>query len=227
MAWAPTWDMCEAEGVLALLEMCSRPPFEAARARKRPSRRVMTEQRDFAGGDDLASLLWRIASGDRPAFRTLYDAQSPRLYAVAMRITRQPALASDAMHDAFLQVWRNASQFDSARGTPESWLLSLVRYRALDIARNRGREVLRDAMPEQVDPDPDALAQLVQRREAASLHQCLERLEPERRDLVALAFVDGLSHSELAERIKMPLGTVKSWIRRSLIALRACLDGVS
>ncbi len=179
---------------------------------------------DGAGPGDPGALLWLVAAGDRGAFRRLYDQQSPRLYAVALRITRQSALASDAVHDAFLQVWRNAARFDSARGNAEAWLLSLVRYRALDIARRRTREVSDDSVPEFEDPDPDPLSRLQSASEAQALHRCLELLDPERRKLVVMAFVDGLSHGELAARIAAPLGTVKSWIRRSLLSLRSCLE---
>lgn len=178
-----------------------------------------------SGGDDLGGMLWLIAGGDRAAFQRLYRAQSPRLYAVALRITRHPALAADAVHDAFLQVWKNAGQFDGSRGNAEAWLVSLARYRALDIARRRGREVSEEDAPEQVDEDPDALARLQATQEASALHRCLSTLEPDRRRLVVLAFVDGLTHTEAAERLAMPLGTVKSWIRRSLLSLRSCLEG--
>jgi len=173
---------------------------------------------------ESATLLQRTAAGDRGAFRALYEGQSPRLYAVALRITRQSALASDAVHDAFLQVWRNAGRFDPTRGNPETWMTSLVRYRALDIARRRTREVPGDDLPEPEDDAPDPLATLASAREAADLHRCLQGLEPDRRRLVALAFVEGLSHSDLAERLAIPLGTIKSWIRRSLLSLRACLE---
>jgi RNA polymerase sigma-70 factor (ECF subfamily) len=178
---------------------------------------------------DLAELLRRVAAGERGAFRRLYDLQAPRLYAIALRITRQGPLAADAVHDAFLQVWRNAGRFTTARGSPEAWLLSLVRYRALDIARQRGRERFQEVfeLPEQVDEEPDPLERLASSRDAAALHDCLRQLEADRRRLLLLAFVDGLSHSEVAERAGMPLGTVKSWIRRSLQALRLCLDGAA
>ena len=185
--------------------------------------RTDTDQGDAA--TELASLIRRVAAGDRGAFRRIYDLQAPRLHAIALRITRQAPLAADATHDAFLQVWRNAGRFDAARGNPEAWLVSLVRYRALDIARRRGREVPDEDMPEQVDEGPDPLAQLASSRDAAALHACLGQLEGERRRLLALAFVEGLSHSELAERLQIPLGTVKSWIRRSLQSLRLCLEG--
>ena len=187
-------------------------------------RRVMAEA---AATDELAALLPRVAAGDRAAFRRLYDLQAPRLYAVALRVTRQAPLAADAVHDAFLQVWRNAGRFEAARGSPEGWLLSLVRYRALDIARRRGREMSQDDLdlPEPVDEDPDPLQRLASSRDAAALHACLRQIEADRRRLLLLAFVDGLSHSEVAERVSMPLGTVKSWIRRSLQSLRLCLEG--
>jgi RNA polymerase sigma-70 factor (ECF subfamily) len=177
-----------------------------------------------AEAEQLAELLRRVAAGDREAFRRIYDLQAAKLYGVALRITRQAPLASDALHDAMLQVWRNAGRFETARGSPEAWLLSLVRYRALDIVRRRGREAPEEEASEQVDDAPDPLARLASLRDAAALHACLGQLEPERRRLLLLAFVDGLSHTELAERVNMPLGTVKSWIRRSLLALRQCLE---
>ena len=186
----------------------------------------MPDTRPPAASSDLADLLWRVGTGDQAAFRALYDLHASRLYGVAMRITQQPGLAADAMHDAMLQVWRNAGQFDSTRGTPESWLLSLVRYRALDIARTRRREVPGGEMPEPIDDAPGPLDRLETARDAGALHACLAELEEERRRLVLLAFAEGLSHSELASRVGLPLGTVKSWIRRSLAVLRACLDGV-
>jgi RNA polymerase sigma-70 factor (ECF subfamily) len=178
-------------------------------------------------GRALAELLRLIAAGDRVAFRRLYERVGGRLYGVALRITRQAPLAADAVHDAFLQVWRNAARFEVGRGTPEAWLLSLVRYRALDIARRRGRETPSEEMPEPVDEAPDALARLAESEGAAALRACLEQLEAERRRLLLLAFADGLSHSEVAERLGMPLGTVKSWIRRSLQSLRLCLEGAT
>ncbi len=175
----------------------------------------------------LTDLLGRVAAGDRLAFRAIYDGQASHMYAVAMRITRQSALASDAVHDAFLQVWRHAGRFEADRGSPQAWLMSLVRYRALDIARRRGRETSDEAVPERADEDPDPLARLETSRDATALHGCLGQLAPDRRRLVALAFVEGLSHAEVATQLDLPLGTVKSWIRRSLRTLRGCLEGTS
>jgi RNA polymerase sigma-70 factor, ECF subfamily len=172
-----------------------------------------------------AALIGRVAAGDRDAFRRLYDRHAARLNACALRITRQGPLAADAVHDAFLQVWRNASQFDPTRGNAEAWLTGLVRYRALDIARRRSREVSDEDAPERVDDDPDPFERLASSRDALALHGCLGQLPVDRRRLVMLAFVDGLTHADLAERTAIPLGTVKSWIRRSLQTLRSCLEG--
>ena len=173
---------------------------------------------------DLVTLLQRCAQQDRAAFRRLYDRQAARLHGIALRITRQPALAADAVHDTFMAVWQHAASFDPARGSAEAWLTSIARYRALDIARRRVREITGVEVPEAADPEPDALARLTGGAEIAALRQCLEALEPDRRALVLRAFVDGLSHSELAQTLAMPLGTVKSTIRRALAALKRCLE---
>jgi RNA polymerase sigma-70 factor (ECF subfamily) len=173
---------------------------------------------------DLATLLRGCAAQDRAAFRALYDRQAARLHGIAMRITRQPALAADAVHDTFIALWQHAGSFDPARGSAEAWLTSIARYRALDIARRRTREVTGIEMPEVADPEPDALAKLTGNAEAESLRQCLEELEPDRRGLVVAAFVDGLSHTELSQQRALPLGTVKSTIRRALAALKRCLE---
>jgi RNA polymerase sigma-70 factor, ECF subfamily len=173
---------------------------------------------------DTAELLSSCANGDRAAFRTLYDRWGARLHGIALRITRQSGLAADATHDAFVQIWQQAHRFDPARGSAEAFLITLLRYRALDIMRRRAREIPGYVAEERADETPDALAQLVGSLEGTQLHRCLSLLDAERRRLVVLAFVEGLSHSELAERLRLPLGTVKSWIRRSLLSLRECLS---
>lgn len=178
---------------------------------------------DSGTHDEVAVLLVRCAQSDKLAFRTLYDQQSALLYGVAMRITRDATLASDAVHDAMLQVWRNAARFDPARGSGRAWLVSLVRYRALDAMGRVKREIRGAEVAEPVDPDPLPLDRLQATREGEALHRCLAEVEPARRHLVVLAFVEGLTHSEVAARVRQPLGTVKSSIRRALLALRSCL----
>jgi RNA polymerase sigma-70 factor, ECF subfamily len=177
----------------------------------------------FRGGEDIAVLLRRCAAGDRAAFRLLYDRWGSRLYGISLRITRQSALAADATQETFVQIWQQAQRFDPARGSAEAFLVSLARYRALDVVRRQSREVPGYEPAEAADETPDALSRLVSTAEGVALHRCLNRLEAERRRLMVMAFVDGLSHSELAERLSVPLGTVKSWIRRSLVSLRECL----
>lgn len=182
------------------------------------------ESNPTSAAQELTELLRRCASADRAAFRRLYELQSPRLYAVALRITRQPALAADAVHDALLQVWQNARRYDPGRGNPEGWLLSLVRYRALDITRRHTREMPGLELPDAADEDPDPLSRLIGSTEGEALHRCLQTLAPERRQLVVMAFLEGLTHNELARRLGQPLGTVKSWIRRALASLKRCLE---
>ena len=173
--------------------------------------------------DDTAALLHRCANGEQAAFRALYDRWAARMHGIALRIVRQPSLAADATHDAFVQVWQQAHRFDPERGSAEAFLVSLVRYRALDIVRRTARETPGYEPEEQEDESPDALSLMVATSEGAALQRCLGRLETDRRRLIVMAFVDGLSHGELAEKLSVPLGTVKSWIRRSLLSLRECL----
>jgi RNA polymerase sigma-70 factor (ECF subfamily) len=176
-------------------------------------------------GSELDSLLVRCAAGDRAAFRQVYDRVGGRLYGVALRMTRSPTLAADAVQDAMVQAWQEAGRFDPARGNAEAWLLALARYRTLDLVRRQGREVPGYVMADQGDDGPSALDTLAEDEQAAQLRGCLARLDQERQRLLTLAFVEGLSHSEIAGVLGQPLGTVKSWIRRGLIALRDCLQG--
>lgn len=179
---------------------------------------------DASSDDDTIALIRGCAVGDQAALGRLYERWSARLYGIALRITRQSSLAADATHDAFVQVWQQAGRFDPMRGSPGSWLISLARYRALDLVRRHGREPTVVDPPDQADDSPDPLAVLASTSEGDALHRCLGRLDGERRQIIQLAFVEGLSHSELAERLRTPLGTVKSWIRRSLLILRECLE---
>ena len=140
-----------------------------------------------------------------------------------MRITNDPELAEDAVHDTFVQVWKRAASFDPERGNAGAWLTGIVRYRAFDIRKPRARERLVRDFPDQEDETPDALARLVRFAEAKALHRCLGLLEPDRRQMLISSYVDGLSREEIARKYELPLGTVKSWIRRSLMRLKRCL----
>lgn len=187
---------------------------------------MLTEQQSTAEEEELPDLLGRIALGDRDAFRLLYERQSARLYGIALRLTRDAGLAADALQEAFFQVWQHAGAFDAARGRAETWLISLLRYRALDLLRRQRREdpVAEPQSPDLRDESPDAIETLSRQHEADALRRCLETLPADRRALLTAAFLDGFSHQELAQRLKTPLGTIKSWIRRSLAALKECLE---
>ena len=174
--------------------------------------------------DDLPRLLASVAGGDRAALRSVYERQAVRLFGVANAILRDRDVAADAVQDAFLRISRRAGQFDPARGTAQAWLAGIVRHAALDIIRARGRETPSD------DPTlgdeaiaPEAEERLAASAEGRRLRDCLAGLEPKNREGIILAFVHGLSHPQVAARLGTPLGTVKSWIRRGLLALRECL----
>jgi RNA polymerase sigma-70 factor (ECF subfamily) len=167
-------------------------------------------------------LLQRCAAGDRVAFRALYDRHSARLFAVALRITRHANLASDTVQEAFIQIWQNARLYDSSRGSPEAWMIGLTRYRALDLVRRAGPALIPLEEQQSAETAED-LSPLDDAADGRALKQCLERLDPNRRRLVILAFVEGFSHAELSAQFVIPLGTIKSTIRRSLAALKECL----
>ena len=173
---------------------------------------------------DLARLLGAVADGDRAALRRVYEAQSVRLFGLANAILRDRDAAADALHDAFLRVSQRAGQYDPARGAAAAWLAGVVRHAALDQARRRGRELPSD------DPAlgdaavaPEALERVSANAEGRRLRECLEGLEEKNRSGILLAFVHGLSHSQIAGRLGLPLGTVKAWIRRGLLHLRDCM----
>jgi RNA polymerase sigma-70 factor (ECF subfamily) len=178
----------------------------------------------MAEDPDLARLLGAVAAGDRVALRRVYEAQAARLFGLANAILRDRDAAADALQDAFLRVGQRAAQYDSARGAAAAWLAGVVRHAALDQARRRGRELPCD------DPAlgdaavaPEALERVAAQADGRRLRECLEGLEEKNRSGILLAFVHGLSHSQVAARLSVPLGTVKAWIRRGLLQLRDCM----
>ena len=174
---------------------------------------------DLARDAQLAAALARCATGDRTALQVVYDLEAARMIGVARRILIRNDLAEDAVHDAFVRVWRAAGSFDIRRGSARNWLYAIARNRALTIHRSEQRYDSTDDVETEVAPDL-AVARLP---ETSALRRCLERIERPRRDVVVLAYVHGMSHGEMAGRMKLPLGTVKSWVRRSLKALQECM----
>lgn len=175
---------------------------------------------------ELSAWIFQAGGGDQSALRRLYVAESSRLFGIALKILRERSAAQDALQDAFVAVWQRARLFDPARGSARVWLAAIVRHRALDIARARGRETLSDdpALGDQtVFEDP--VDRLADAADGVRLADCLKGLEAKNRSSIMLAFVDGLSHAQVAEKLDLPLGTVKAWIRRGLLSLRACMEG--
>lgn len=180
----------------------------------------------------LALWIASIAEQDERALAALYDATFTRVFGLVQRIVRSAALAEEVVEEAYFQVWRQAVRFDASRGGALTWLLSMARSRAIDALRREGRfrheEVADDDGAEGGDSAPalDELLDLA--RHQADLHRALLRLGAQPRQLVALAFFRGLSHEEIAQQTRIPLGTVKSQIRRALLSLREILgDGTS
>lgn len=176
----------------------------------------------------LEDTLIAVSRGDRAAFRALYDAMAPKLLGIALRICHDRAVAEDAVQEAFIEIWRKAPGFDPERGGAAGWMTVIARNRAIDLVRRRGRSPGWGGGGEGDDPlaalvDPSARTD--GGAEALALAECLGRLEPHPRELVVLAYVEGLSREELSVRYDAPVNTVKTWLRRGLIALKTCLDG--
>jgi RNA polymerase sigma-70 factor, ECF subfamily len=170
--------------------------------------------------DLLAELLRAAVAGDRVAFAELYRLTSSRLYAVARRMfAGQADPASEAAQEAFVRIWVNAAKYDPAKGDAIHWMLSIQRHVCLDMRR-------RGASRSASDIDLDTLEIPVLPREGSSLdlQRCIRQLEPREASAILLAVHYGLSHSELARRFAMPLGSTKSMVRRALAKLRACLE---
>jgi len=179
---------------------------------------------------DYEAALAACAAGERAALQRLYAHEGGRLLGVVQRIVRDAALAEDIVHDACVNIWTRAARFDPARGSARGWIYSVARNLALNAVRDLAREV-------EVDDDTaaalDARASLEAWHDTADafvwqdslgrIGPCLEQLEPVRRNCILHAYVDGLSHNEIARRLEAPLGTVKAWIKRSLAALRECM----
>jgi RNA polymerase sigma-70 factor (ECF subfamily) len=187
-----------------------------------PGRAAMTPD---AAQARLAQLLARSALGDRAAFAELYRAVSPKLFAVSLRIVRERPLAEEALQDSFVNIWKHAGDYAQAKSAPTTWMTAIVRNRSLDIVRRTREEPdVDDALAARlVDEHASPALEAAARGDAHSIRRCLDELDAEQRQTIALAFFHGLTHSELAAHLRRPLGTVKTHIRRGLLKLRDCL----
>jgi RNA polymerase sigma-70 factor (ECF subfamily) len=177
--------------------------------------------------DEIDELLAAVARQDARAFRTLYDRTSGRLMAVTLRICRDRGTAEEILQEIYVRVWRRSDLFDPARGSGLAWLTVLARRRAIDHVRSAARRpaAAGDRAETAVETLPDLTAGAEMLSDLRALKGCLDRLEPRHSEAVLLAYYNGWSREELARHFGIPDGTVKTWLRRGLIALRGCMDG--
>ena len=187
----------------------------------------------------LIALIERVAARQLPGARTgdaeaalreLYDLTSSKLYGVALKVAGNREWAEDVLQEAYLNIWRIAGDYRMALSPPMAWMGVIVRSRALDFRRRRASDradavlELDDAISETVAGDsPNPMDTTQASEQAWALHECLRKLEAKQREVVSLAYLRDLSHGELAQQLKLPLGTVKTWIRRGLEQLRGCM----
>lgn len=183
--------------------------------------------------DTLEPLLRRVAQRDAQAFRALYEATASRLLAIAQRVLDDRGAAEDVLQEVYLGVWNRAERVPEPCRQPLAWLTTLVRNRAIDMVRRRRPEVPLQWEDEDgtthgydlADESAGPAEQLQAVQEDTRLGHCLGRIDEEPRQALMLAYYEGLTHVEVAQRLSRPLGTVKAWVRRSLLSLQACLGG--
>ena len=189
----------------------------------------------MADSTTLQQDLARVALGDRAAFQRVYRATSAHLFGIALRILNRRDLAEDALQEAFVNVWHNAGSYQAAASQPMTWLIAIVRNKALDYLRAAQRQAA-DSIDQEdedggaleiADDRPNPMQLLVQASEGLRIRACLEKLDAAHRQSLALAYYHGLSHSEVAEQMKAPLGSVKAWVRRGLERLKKCLEAAA
>ena len=176
--------------------------------------------------DELNRLLIQTGHNDQKAFAELYKRTSSKLFGVCLRMLRDRGEAEEVLQETYTTVWRRAGGFDAAKASAITWLVTLSRNKAIDRLRQHREELLDDPsrLEETVDEQPTPAADAETSQEYRRLERCLDELEPQQRSSVREAFFTGATYNELATRCKVPLGTMKSWIRRSLMQLRTCLD---
>ena len=182
----------------------------------------------------LIALIDRVALLDEKALRELYEQTSSKLYGVAVRVVTNREWAEDVLQEAFINIWRIAGDYKASLSPPMAWMALVVRSRGLDFLRRRASDradrmvQLDDVISDSVagdSPNPMDTAQASE--QAKALHHCLNQLDNKQREVVSLAYLRDMSHGELAEQLKLPLGTVKTWIRRGLEQLRGCMARVA
>jgi len=178
-----------------------------------------------------AALVRQLLQKDVSAFEQLYDRHSRAIHGLVLRILQQAGIADEVVQDVFLQLWRNAGHYDESRGPLVPWLFTLARNRALDTLRLKSeRQRRREEQTEELPPmvtAPQYEQQLDEKRRAEKVRALINSLQPQQKRAIELAYFEGLSHSEIAEALKEPLGTVKSWIRNGLLRLKEGLQATT
>lgn len=175
--------------------------------------------------DDIEKLIDRVSLKDRRAFASLYEATSAKLFGICLRILGDRGEAEEALQEVYIKIWQRADRFSAGRASPIAWLSAITRNHAIDIVRARRPsakpiETVHDLPAEGHDPETFAVLSAEGRRITA----CMEELEADRAAAVAKAYVEGLSYDELAQHYAVPLNTMRTWLRRSLIKLKECLE---
>lgn len=183
------------------------------------------ERQRQAAGDDVSRLIQRTALRDRAAFDQLYARTAAKLYGVCLRILNDRSEAEDALQDVFIKIWRKADSYAVSELSPITWLVAVARHQAIDRIRSRKPRTadLDDAVHLADERQPDPETQVIATGEKHKLEDCLGELETDRARAVRGAYLDGLSYAELAQRHDVPLNTMRTWLRRSLMKLKDCL----
>lgn len=174
----------------------------------------------------LSRAIHRVANRDHDALKYVYRHTSAKLFGVCLRILNDREEAEDVLQDVYLTVWNRADRFDQEKASPITWLVSIARNRSIDRLRKRGGRVIADVEEAEAlaDGAPLASTLLEDEDDRRRLEGCIDQLDPRHAGALRTAFFEGVTYDALAQALKVPLGTMKSWIRRGLISLRGCLE---
>jgi RNA polymerase sigma-70 factor (ECF subfamily) len=185
--------------------------------------------------ESLPELLARVALRDRRAFERLYRATSAHLFSVSLRILRNESRADEVLQESYASIWHHATGYDAVAGTPMTWMINIVRNKAIDLLRARRtevastREIDDEAMNVAADSAGEPQRLLEDSLIKAKIAECMQTLSSQQRQALALAYYRGMVHTDIASMLNAPLGTAKGWVRRGLDQLKSCLEaaGVS
>lgn len=174
--------------------------------------------------DPIAILITKCAAADRAAFRMLYRDSSAKLMGVLFRILKERSEAEDALQEVYTRVWLRAGKYDPAKGRGMTWLIAIARNLAIDRLRSRPQAMDDDALDTVADATPGVESKLIAKGEARRMADCFATLDPERAEAVKNAYLNGYSYIDLAAHHAVPINTMRTWLRRSLLKLKECLE---